>query len=310
MTPLIPASPVYRTAKGWRLLLYGLLTPLLVLFIALPFLLWQGAHPGLASLAFMGLICLGMAGVLLYTLVGTARGRFIIGPERLTQVGAFTTQALPLAAVQGYRIAPQHTFIVPHAPGRPPLKISYTTERYAEIKTWLASYFPNLDELERAAAEAAALADTGLGSSPGARSTALARARRTAKALNLAGALVAAWLFLYPHPYQLAVAAGLLLPLLGAGLLWRHAGALQLEEQPNRAYPSVMLALALPSLGLILRVLFDVELVSTAAMWPVAGLVSLGLAGLLARATRGVAGPPPGGRRPRLSLLMVATMYG
>ncbi len=273
-------------AKGWRVFVYICMPPLALLFLALPFLLMQGKNLSLATGAGFGLLGVGLAGLVVYGLLDTLKNCFIIGLREVSQVGVFNTKTLTLQEIDGYRIGDKYTFIYPKEIYLPTLKIAYTTERYHEITQWLAARYPDFDKVATEKATATLLADTALGDTPEARVTALAKAQRTARLLNIAGWAGAGWLFFYPHPYKWAIATGVFLPLLATLALRLHKHTLGFFEDKTSAYPSVATAVFMPSLSLVIRSLFDFEAVDYASLWLPAGLAGLGMAVLLVLGAR------------------------
>ncbi|GAA4348183.1 hypothetical protein GCM10023185_03850 [Hymenobacter saemangeumensis] len=310
MPLVLPPSPTFATAKGWRIFLYVLLPPMAAIFLAMPLLAQNAKEPSLGLTAFMAVLGIGMGGFFIYGLLETVRWRLILGPEQLSQVGAFKTKTLAWDEVKGYRITQQYTFVVPKDKRKSTLKIGYTTERYVELQSWLARHFPNADVLEQEAAEKEALADHALGNSTEERSEQLARAAGTAKLLNIAGGLSAAWLIFFPRPYEWAVICALAVPLLAAAALWRHQGALRLNETTNSPYPSVLLAVLLPSLALSIRGLFDFEIVAYQQLWPVVGRAAVSMALLLGLGTREWLFRRQTAFAASLTLVFMAALYG
>lgn len=284
MSSAVPSSSIYYTAKGWRIFLYVASPFLIALFLAAPFLSY-GNHSDLWAVAFMTILGVGMAGFFSYGLFEIAKWHFIIGPESLMTVSLFKTKTLLRKEIKGYRVNEHYIFVLPQDAKASTLKIGYTTDRYANIKDWLADRYPNLDEVETLEAAHEALADEELGRSSDERSKKLLQASRTAKYLNLGAWAVTAWLFFHPQPYQLAIGAGILIPVMSGAALWLHQGALRFNNEKNSPYPSIFIALFMPSLALLIRSVLDVDLVSYTPMWMVATQSALIVAGLLALGT-------------------------
>jgi hypothetical protein len=261
----------YRTVKGYRILIYVLMPPMILVFLALPFLMMRGKNPFPAGIIGFGVLGVGMAAFFTYGLIETVKGRLIIGAREVSQVGAFKTKTLALPEIAGYRTDDKYTRVYPKEPYLPTLKIGHTTERYGELQQWLAARYPDLDCLDTERATAAILEDDHLGHSPEERAAALARATAVARVLNIAGGVAGAWAIVYPHPYKWALAGCLLLPMLATAALWLLPHTLRLDEKRNSGYPALTVAWLIPCLGLLIRALFDYELVSYAPLWPLAG---------------------------------------
>lgn len=275
----------YGTAKGWRLLIYLLIPPLTLGFIALPFVLWKdGQQLGLTL--GITVVSLGMAALSLFGLVETAKARHIITVDKLIYQGAFRRKELLLRNLKGYRSDQQYTHFYSLDPADPKIRIGYTSKNYAGIQQWFAERYPDLDVLEREQAAASLLQDEHLGQTTDEREVTISQARRTAQVLNIAGGAVAAWLLLEPRPYQWAVATGLVVPLVAAIALWFHPRTLRPDERKNSAYPSVTIAILGPSAVLLLRTLLDFEILDYTPLWSQAGAVTLLFALILLSGSR------------------------
>lgn len=312
MTPSLAPAPiqVYRTAPLYRTLIYILLPPLGLAFLALPFWLMQGKSQSAGSTAgFLGM-GLGLAAFVGYWLADAARARVTTGPQYVSQTNAFGTKTLTLTEISGYRTDDKRTRIYAKAAHRPTLSVAHTIERHQEIQQWLATSYPDLDRQETEQARARLLENDDLGRTPEERADALEAAGNTARTLNIAGGVVTAWLLFYPHPYEWAMGAGLLVPLLAAAALWRLPSVLRVDEEKNSGYPSVFIALLGPGFGLLWRALFDYELVSYARLWPVAGAAAVGAALVLAIGSREFLFRRDSGLRVGLTLVLLAGLYG
>ncbi|WP_426061287.1 hypothetical protein [Hymenobacter sp. B1770] len=276
----------YRTAKGYRIFIYLLMPPLIVLFLALPFLLMRGKNPSLGLAVGFGVLGLGLAALLMYGLVETIKDRLIIQGEAVSQVGVFKTNTLALGEISGYRTDDKYTHIYPHDKQKPTLKIGYTTERYEEIQLWLADRYPDLDQVETEQATDLLLEDHDLGRTPEERAEALAQAKTKARVLNVAGVVAGAWAIFYPQPYQWAIGASILFPVAVTVVVCLSSTTLRIDEQKNTGYPSVLYALVGPVFGLMMRALFDYELVSYEPLWPLVGATTTGAALMLAIGSR------------------------
>lgn len=313
-SPILPwqatHNPEYRIARGWRIFACILVPPLVLMFLAIPLLMMSGQNPSIGLAAGFAIISLGAIWFMIYTLLATLKGRFIIGTQEVSQVGAFKTKTLALNEILGYRVDTQHIYIYPKESYLPTIKIGYITERHQEIGLWLAGHYPDLDHLETEQATAALLADDTIGDTPAARATAVAKARQTALVLNSIGGAVGAWLLLYPHPYKWVIPLGILWPWLAVAALWQLPRTLRIDEKKKSGYPSVLIAFIAPSFGLLLRALFDYKLVSYAPLWPLAGAVVAGVAIVLALVSRNFLFRQGSTGSVGLTIVLLAALYG
>ncbi|SMB96159.1 hypothetical protein SAMN00120144_0551 [Hymenobacter roseosalivarius DSM 11622] len=270
------AQQEYGTAKGWRLFMYIFGPPLILLFLAIPFLGWYNSQQlGLGLFIGFSALMIGMAIFLIYGLLETIKAKHIITTDMLIYAGIFRRKELPLANIKGYRIDQHYIRIFPDSAVDPKIQIGYTSEDYAGLQEWFADRYPDLDVLEQEQEAAQALEEHDLGRTPTERQETLKKARRTAKWLNIIGGIVAAWLLLRPQPYQWAIAVGLVVPLLAMAALWIHQGAIRFDEKKNSAYPGVTTAIIGPPLLLLMRVVLDFEVLDYRPLWPQAAVVAV-----------------------------------
>ncbi|WP_426493213.1 hypothetical protein [Hymenobacter sp. 102] len=274
----------YGTAKGWRIFIY-IFSPLLIaLFLSCPFWMaengWDGAAVTFLVFGWSFALFFG------YCVYETYKGRHILSEQSIRYEGALRRKELPLEAVRGYRADDKYTHIVPISEAYPSIRIGYTSEGYEDIQHWLAERFPDLDVQQQELEAQEILQDETLGRSVPEREEKLAQARQVARVLNTLAWAVAAWLFFYPKPYDVAVQASLALPPVAAlALLW-YQGLLRADERKDSAYPALGSALFIPALGLLLRVLLDFELLGYSAAWQLAAGVALLFGGVLAYGNR------------------------
>jgi hypothetical protein len=298
----------YGTAKGWRIFVYLFIPLLILLFFSSPLWMFEGEWTGTRLGFVVGAWIFGL--LFCYCLYEVIKGRHIITNDKLIYQGAFRRKELPLAEISGYRIDQQYTYIQPKTAAHPKIRIGYTSEKYEEIQGWLATTYPNLDQLEQEQEEAIILEDHNLGHTASVREENLAAARKTAKLLNGAGLLTGAWLLFLPNPYSWAVAAGLLVPLLAIAALFWHRNIIRPDEQKNSAYPSVAAALFAPAAGLLLRSMLDFELLYYSPIWPIAGTVAALVGAVVLLASREFLQQQKSRLNVSLSALAFALLYG
>lgn len=139
---------------------------------------------------------------------------------------------------------------------RKPFKVGLICERDEHFDRWLAA-FPDLDVVERAAAEATLRGDPSLGGDPAERERALARARTLARGLSAAAWAAVAWGWFRPRPYVAAIATLAAIPVLAIGLLLAKRGLVGVDERKTDPRPSVLVPILMPGLTLMLRALLD-----------------------------------------------------
>ncbi len=274
---------VFRTGRFWRLFIYIFGPALAALFLSVPW--WMVSENSTASPLVYWLfitVTWGLGVFMLYGVVETAKWHLVVDDERIASVGWLRTRELRWKEVAGYRANSQYTFIYPSRPDLPVVKFGYTTERYAALQQRLSEQLPNLDYSEAVLEEARLVSRAELGDNTAERAARLASARRAALVLNWAGGLTCLWLIFYPTPLLYASWAGVLVPVLAIIVLFGYRPMIRLDERPSSTTPSVMLAVLGPALGLSLRSLFDVEMLTYAPLWLLMVKIGLLSAALLA----------------------------
>lgn len=165
--------------------------------------------------------------------------------------------------------------------GRKPFKVTVSVTRDDVMDAWWAS-IPDLEADDLRRSEAALLASAALGATEAERAQSLQRARRTAAVLRVAAIAVAAWGFLAPRPYLLAMGSLAAVLAVAVAVTVTGRGRYSMEGQRNDARPEVVSALVAPGMVLALRVLIDLTILDQQPLLVWAGLGGAGLAALLA----------------------------
>jgi hypothetical protein len=266
-TALTQPLQEYRIAQRWRIIIYLILPPLgmFLLWLALfmPFFL---ENKGVALL--LTPLALGLAALIGYVLLDTLRGRLQVYADRLVQIGPFRRKELLFTNLKGFRATEQYTSIyaIEGTPRR--LKISLYLDNYQEFLQWLYQHAPDLDLLEAAEEKSTILENTDFGRTPQERERRLKEVSKVCTILNGAGFLTGLWLLVFPVYYDVAIAVGLLFPLLLILVVYFYRGLITLNDRKSRIYPSLTLAIIMPSLGLALRALLDISLLAYSPLIP------------------------------------------
>lgn len=115
------------------------------------------------------------------------------------------------------------------------------------------------------------------------------KARKTVKVLNILVIISALWAFLLPRPYELAIAVNAAFPIVALLLVLRNKGAIYFDKYKSGIRPSVGLIIIVPSIAMLLRALFDYEVIYSNLFWIYLAALSLffiGISVLLALKTK------------------------
>lgn len=260
----------YRMAKGWRIFIY-ILAPLLiavfVFILLLPFL--PGINNGISSNAYWFFIPLSIAmiALMIVGIMDTIKGKFVIDKNQVFTVSTFINRNLLFSEIKGYRVTDKYLFIESNNENKKRIKVSTYVAHTNEIEVWLAENFKDLDVVESNEEKKEILNNEAYGFTPGEREAKLEKARLAAKVLNWAGVLLAVWTFIFPTPYEYAIIASIIFPVICIIILKYYNGLIRIDERKSTAYPSIFLALITSTMALFIRILLDYAIFDYAKIW-------------------------------------------
>jgi hypothetical protein len=270
---------VYKTKKRWILL--TLILCFIAFFVALGVIMLNESIHTPTITSFLLIVPIGGAIGFTYLLIEVAIGHIAIDAKSISRRMAFKTQSLYLTGIKGFRIHEKAIRLEPIESGNPTIVISRYTQHFDDIVYWISSNYADLDAKESADEEARLLENDEFGLTRNAREYRLEQARKVCKAINIAGGILAGWIFLYPTPYLLCVCIGIVLPLLAITVIFLYPGIIQLDEKKNSVRPSVSVGLFLPSIMLMVRALLDFEIVDYDIVWIFTGGIAVVMISLL-----------------------------
>ena len=95
----------------------------------------------------------------------------------------------------------------------------------------------------------------------------ISRTKQITKYLNYSAWATAAWLWFYPRPYEIATMAGIILPVIGLFLVFRSKGLIKIIDVENSSYPSLSTTFSIPPIALMIRVLYDYDVLEYSNVW-------------------------------------------
>jgi hypothetical protein len=216
-----------------------------------------------------------------FGIVETYKGRFIIEDDAVRLIGAISKNQLNLQDIKGYTVNDNYILIEPHTKDRKRIKVSTYVSKKEEIIEWLAARYPNLDALNILQEEQEILSNEELGFSVEQREEKLSNARKTAKILNWTGGLVGIWTLLWPQPYEYAILASIITPLISIVTFKFFRGLIRIDQKNNSSYPSIFWSLFGPCLAICIRVLLDYNIFDYHNIWFPSIGITVGLMFLL-----------------------------
>lgn len=257
---------VFKLAKGWRIFTYLLSPAMIGLFGWLLWIGFQGPDPWM--LLFWIPLCVGMILLFVYALIDVNKGMVLLTGEYILQRDVFFERKIFLDQIKGIRLTEHYLIFEPEGDSKR-IKVSRYYKDFRSLVNWANENYADLDYLEKVKSEIQILSNNEFGITPAHREQQLANARRICKYLNNGVWLLVIWLLFFPKPYELVVSVAVIFPWILIGVGYWYRGIVQFDDDKKSAYPSVTLALALTALSLLLRVIFDFNLLDYHLLWKI-----------------------------------------
>jgi len=223
----------------------------------------------LRSSGALGLLALIVAGIVgffgfgLWMIAGMLRSKVVLTADAVAVQGIFRVRRLARTDIAGWRLlslqyGQKALVLSPKDPRAPTLKIASSMRTDSVWDAWVAA-LPDLDQQEARALEAEVAANAELGQTPEQRLARLAATRKLVNLLNYATYAVAAWGYVYPRPYELALLVLGVLPWIAIVLVAKSSGLLRIDTRRGDPRPGLGVPVIVPGLVLLLRAVLDVE---------------------------------------------------
>jgi hypothetical protein len=264
----------FKLSKAWAILVYITVPLLIALFLWLllmPFL--TGSQIDMNSFWLLSLISIAMIAFLVIGLVDAIKGKFVIDQDKIYIVSAFSTKQMMLRDIKGYRFTENYVFIESNTGQK--IKVSTYFGNFNEITKWLAEHFSDLDLVQTILEKEEILNNEAFGWSTEQREEKLIKAQKITKILNWTGGIIGAWILILPNPYEYAIIATIVFPIICVLVLKFSRGLIRINERKDSAYPSIFIAILATSMGLFLRALLDYEIFDYSKIWTPSILIAL-----------------------------------
>jgi Bacterial PH domain len=214
------------------------------------------------------LILAAIAVIIAWQLAIFLTWRVTLTPDAIERSSWFSRRRIRRDEIKGLRVhhggrAGNILVVVPVSPG--PKKISLPLrfmQQDPAFSAWFAG-LRNLDAEDLQQSVAAIAANPAYGATPEERLRRLARARKIAYALNLVAGAALLWSFFMPQPYPLVIASLTALPILAVVLVASSRGLFRIGIRATEAHASLGAVCMLPALAVMLRMLFDLNMVNS-----------------------------------------------
>ena len=272
----------FKLAKGWAIFVF-IVTPVAMVFFTWfaisPFLEHKDLSKGLGWVSIP--LGLGMVALMGYALREAIVGKFVIDDEKLYMVSAIGTRTLLFDEIKNYRMDDNYIYIFPKSKQKKTIKVSTYLKGTHEILAFLGERYDDTDLLERITDEEEIMQDTNFGATEEEREINLERTTNFTKIINWIGGAIALWTLFFTDPYQISILACIATPLIAIVLIHFSKGMIRLDEFNNSMHPNLTFAILAPSIVMVLRALFDYNVITYSNIWKPCIILTLVLLGLL-----------------------------
>lgn len=252
----------YRAALWLRLAVSAVGAAFFVMAGALAFLLGgQARSPG--ALAGVALLVIGVAAFGAWMIAAMLRSKIVLTGDAVEVHGLIRVRRLAREGLAGRRVVSlqygqKMLVLSAKDPRVRDFKISFSSLRTDAVwDAWIGA-LPDLDAQDAQALEAEVAANAELGQTPQERLARLGAAKKLANALNVTTYAVAAWGYIYPRPYALAVLALAVLPWIAILLVAKSSGLIRVDSRRGDPRPTLAIPVIIPGLVLLARAVTDV----------------------------------------------------
>jgi hypothetical protein len=292
----------YRVKKGLKMLIYVLASLAIVLYGGLTIVLiippfnttTQEMHQSMPGLWLLGLF-LAMVISMIVVIVSIKKRKVIITNEAVISHSLLGKTELKLYEIKGFRLDAvpkypqfQHIIIDAFDTKKKSIRINPFLENMGELRANLNLKLKNLDnqKIENLKEkfkneEQEILKNNDFGLSIEERESKLKKARLTAGVLNGAGVAIGLWTFFFPKPYEYAIIACIILPLITIVSIKFWKGLIRIETEKGSAYPSATGGIIFPAIALALRSIIDFSIDDYSNIWIPSILIAVVLTTIL-----------------------------
>ncbi len=266
----------YRLPRVWRVTSYFFC---IVFVLLAAYLIQRGITFEGADVSRLLLFAGAAASMALswYVYKDTRSGRLILDDEKVTLISPFGSKTLSRNDIRGFEVTDNFIVVRPRDRKMPTLRISTYLENQREIRNWFNFYIPNLELAEWQEEVTEVLRNEELGLFTEDRLKKLAVARKIARAINISSWIVTLWIIFYPAPYTLAITTGIVLPWIALAACYSYRNLMKGGDREKSAYPSVTEGFVLPGFALLLRVLFDYDILDYSNAWLPVGCLTIAM---------------------------------
>lgn len=264
----------YRLPKFWRVVSHLFSVGFILLALYLVYLGIMSDKQVLPLLPFYGGAVV-LAALAWYVYKDAKVGKLILEDDRVTLISPLGTKSLHKDDIRGFREVENYIIVEPRDHKQSRLRISTYFEKRNEIRRWFDLYITNLEVAEWQEEVIEVLSDEELGLFSEDRVRKLDIARKVARGINISAWVVCGWIIFYPKPYELAAITGIALPWIAMTANYTYRNLMKGGDRDKSAYPSVTEGFVLPGFALLLRFLFDYDILEYSNAWVMVGVLTI-----------------------------------
>jgi hypothetical protein len=202
--------------------------------------------------------------------------------------GPFGERGFHVSEIKGYKVDDNYIHVYPLDASKKKIKVSRYLENSEWVRQWFMLRFRDLNEYDAEQETLSILHDERFGITAEGRARRLQEARKVAKAVNAISWVVCGWIIFYPKPYNVAITAGLLLPLLIITIAYLYRGLMKADENENGPHPSMATGFGVVAAAMAIRALMDFTILEYNKGWHLIALITLMVSLLYLLSTEGL----------------------
>jgi hypothetical protein len=257
-------------SKGRRIFVSLTSIPIAIFIVGIIIaLIVKGPGKNILNLVLIMVIVCGNCVIFIPRFLKAFFSSVTIDIDSIRSTSVWKRQELLIADISGFEVNKDADGIRLRAKysGDQVVTVSVHLEQFEDISHWIRVNFRNLSAVQYESEISEILTSTRYGQDKKKRRENYEIAQLRAKSMNIFAIGVSIWTFVYPEPYEFAIIASALLPILAIGTIFFSKGLIHLDSHAWSAHPHVTRAFLMPVLALFFRAFIDYSILSTNTLW-------------------------------------------
>jgi hypothetical protein len=268
--PLLDIPRTFRMSKGRRIFVSLTSIPIAIFIIGIIIaLIVKGPGKNILNLVLIMVIVVGNCVIFIPRFLKAFFSSVTIDIDRIRSTSIWKRRELLIADISGFEINRDADGIQLRSKNSddPVVTVSVHLEQFDDISHWIRTNFRNLSTVQYESEISEILTSTRYGQDKKTRRENYEIALLRAKSMNIFAIGVSIWTFVYPEPYEFAIIASAILPILAIATIFFSKGLIHLDSHTWSAHPHVTRAFLMPVLALFFRAFIDFSILSTNTLW-------------------------------------------